>query len=239
MSGGVLIADDDPQFSEALELFLGKSGFHCARAPDVPSALRLAQQEEFDLVISDLEMPGNENMALVRNLQAIRPGLPTIMITGHPTIESATASVRLPVLAYLTKPPDLKELLELVRQGIGQYRTQRIIHESRAKLRQWLDDLDRLEKIVAETPAEEAPAHANDFLGLTLRNLFESIVEFKNALEVMSRRDELHGLMSELAALRALRETVEVLAKTKQSFKSKELGDLRRKLEGVIKDQTG
>src|SRR6266853_1369260 len=93
----ILIADDEEVFRETLASFLQKLGYECVCAPDAASALQVLSGSSFDLLISDLEMPGNEDLALVREVHRSAPGLPVPLLTAHPSVHSAAQSVRLPV----------------------------------------------------------------------------------------------------------------------------------------------
>src|SRR5436309_316649 len=130
-TGRILLADDEVLFRETLASYLRQIGYECVCAPDSASAIQLLGASSFDLLISDLEMPGNQDMALIRQMSTLAAGLPVILLTAHPTMESAAQSVQLPVAAYLVKPPNLDELQKLVQQSIERYRAYRTVSANR------------------------------------------------------------------------------------------------------------
>src|SRR5258708_20720793 len=96
----ILIADDEEVFRETTAAFLRKKGYECLCAPDAATALRILTDASCDLLISDLEMPGNYNLEFIRELPRLSAGLPGILLTRHPPAQSPPSSVRLPLVAY-------------------------------------------------------------------------------------------------------------------------------------------
>ncbi|MDB6033475.1 MAG: ntrC 1 [Verrucomicrobiales bacterium] len=230
----ILIADDDDVFRETTASFLRKTGYECVCAPDAATALQILALSKFDLLISDIEMPGNYNLELIQQLAKTAIGFPVILLTGHPTIQSAVQSVRLPVMAYLVKPPDPAELQELVRQSIKRYETYQTVSANRERLQNWSQDLGQIEGLLRESSQETATGPAEDYVALTFQNLLLTLVDLKKVIQVMAQQDGKQDQMFQVQMIDALKETVETLARTRQSFKSKELGELRRKLEALI-----
>ena len=232
--GRIIIADDDVTFCIATRNFFRAAGFDCETAVDANLARQRIAEEEFDLLIADLNMPGNSGLELVQTMPELRVGLPVIIVTGSPTLQSATRSVRLPVVAYLVKPPNPDELLAVAEQAITQYRVFRAIRVSRDRLEAWVRDVNQLEALMSRPRHAGETGSTESFLNLTLSNLFAGLVELKQLTEAISQSDSQRGILQGLTLYKALQETVAVLEKTKQSFKSKELGELRRKLEGLL-----
>jgi DNA-binding response OmpR family regulator len=232
--GRILIADDDDAFCIATRSFFRAAGYECESAGDATLARQRIVDEEFDLLIADLNMPGNSGLELVQSIPELRAGLPVIILTGRPTLQSATRSVRLPVVAYLVKPPNPDELLTVAEQAITQYRVFRAIRVSRDRLEAWVRDVSQLEALMSRPRHSGETGSTESFLNLTLSNLFAGLVELKQFTEAISQSESQRGILQGLTLYKALQETVSVLEKTKQSFKSKELGELRRKLEGLL-----
>src|SRR5438105_4070113 len=103
--GRILLADDDELLRDGLSSQLVRTGYECVCADTGHAALELLRNESFDAVIADIHMPGNSGLEMVEAVPQIVAGLPVILLTGNPTMETATRSVRLPVYAYLVKPP--------------------------------------------------------------------------------------------------------------------------------------
>jgi DNA-binding response OmpR family regulator len=235
-SGRILIADDDSSVRMSMELLLQHKGYTCASVPDGDAAVRKLREETFDLLISDINMPGNDDLALVRQAAEIVEGLPIILLTGQPTVNSAAQSVRLPVMAYLVKPAEPKELLTLVRQGVANGRAHRALTASRKRLVEWANDLEKIEEALQVTPASKSAAPLNSYLEVTLQNLLLILMDWKAVMDAAPAGAAATQKSRQQPVIAALRETIDVLEKTKQSFKSRELGELRKKLEELLHD---
>ena len=123
--GRILIADDEETFLRSTGALLRREGYECECAPDGATTEELLQNNDFDLLISDIKMPGNDNLDMVKRIAANNLGMPIILVTGYPSLDSALPSIELPVAAYLTKPIQFAELLAHVKAAIKQYRVYR------------------------------------------------------------------------------------------------------------------
>ena len=232
--GRILIADDDEAFRLATRLFLKQQNFHCEVAPDAAVAMEMLKRSDFDLLISDINMPGNVGLELVEKLPNVAAALPVVLLTGHPSIQSAARSVRLQVVAYLVKPCEADELLSIAEHAIANYRAYRAVSANRQRLETWARDLSQIEDVLRNSPGEAAAAPTEAYLNLTLRNLLSVLVDLKQFTEALAYEPGKEGILERVTLHRAVQDTIEVLEKTKQSFKSKELGELRRRLETLL-----
>lgn len=235
MTGGrILIADDDDAFRLTTRTFLRRQGYECEAAPDAPTAAEMLRGGEFDLLITDVHMPGNAGLELVEKLPEVAAALPVIVLTAHPSVQSAARSVQLQVVAYLVKPCDANELLTLAAQAIASYRAYRAISANRQRLDTWARDLAQLEESLRK-PAGQSPLGPTEvFLNLTLGSMLAVLLDLKSFTETLARQLGKENILERVTLHRTLRETIEVLEKTKQSFKSKELGELRHRLEALL-----
>jgi len=104
MTARILIAEDDTTFRGFLGTILAAEGYDVAEAADGEEALALLTRESFDLVVSDLKMPGQSGMDLFRACREEGSPPPFILITAFGTIEEAVAAVKEGVTDFLTKP---------------------------------------------------------------------------------------------------------------------------------------
>lgn len=116
----ILVADDEPLFLRTTAALLRKAGYHCATASTGQAALELLAREPFDLILSDLNMPGNLRLELLQEGRKKWPETPLIVITGAPSLPSAIESVRLGITDYLLKPVKYDDLLSAVRRALAQ-----------------------------------------------------------------------------------------------------------------------
>ena len=239
--GKILIADDEETFLHSTADLLRRDGYECHIVPDAGSAAKALREGEYDLLIADIRMPGNADLELIRELPTLAEGLPVILVTGYPSMKTAIDSVQLPVVAYVPKPMEYEELLERVREGVRKFQTFKTMRRIRDRLRRWEEDLKQVQ---GSSPEFRLPAPATTmdcFLTVTFQNLIDSLWDLKNLAQSlslgMSNQDVCHmWTCPRLSFLKkGLEDTIEVLEKTKSSFKSKELGDLRKKLEGLMK----
>ena len=115
----ILIADDEPLFLKTTGELLTKAGYECVCVADAGAALDALGRERFDLVLSDLNMPGNAQLELLREGRTQWPEVPLIVITGVPSLPTAIESLRLGIADYLLKPVGYRDLLSSIRRTLG------------------------------------------------------------------------------------------------------------------------
>ena len=233
--GRILLADDEETFLASTAELLRREGYECETVPDGHQAEQRASQGNFDLLISDLEMPGNSDLQLVRRIAETSGGLPIIIITGYPSTRSAIACIELPVAAYLVKPVLFPELLSRVDSAVRRFRSYRAMESAERRLRDWRREFENLTPV---KDATEVTAPAIDvFLSLTLRNVMATLTDLDQLGRALSGRPvaehpcQLMNCPRGAQLQQAVQETIDVLEQTKSAFKSKQLGELRRKLE--------
>jgi DNA-binding NtrC family response regulator len=120
----LLIIDDQPEIRGVLRGMLGES-YDCVAAASAEEALVLLQREEFDLVISDINLGGMSGLEMIPRLRAIAPDTVVMMISGEQTIESAIEALRVGAYDYITKPFDLFQVETAVRRASNTARCSR------------------------------------------------------------------------------------------------------------------
>ena len=115
----ILLVDDDKDLLRLLSLRLHAWGFRVSTAASAEEALTRLAIEPPQLVISDIQLPGKDGLALFDEIHSSRPTLPVILLTAHGTIPDAVAAMSRGVFGYLTKPWDSKELHEKIKQAVA------------------------------------------------------------------------------------------------------------------------
>lgn len=230
--GRVLIADDDRAAREGIQAMLRKLGYACESAANADQALEVLRAAPAEVLLSDINMPGNVNLELVEAASRLVPGLPIILLTGRPTVETAARSVRLPVSAYLTKPPDMAELARELDRAIAGFREFNLVHDGRRRLRDWENQLAQIETMLRRPAADGGIAALEDYVRVSLRQAILTLADLERATQALDFRAA--GSLRSVEHVAALRHTVEVLERTRQNFKSKELADLRKQLEQLL-----
>ena len=122
----LLIVDDAADTREVLQRNLAADGFRVFTAGNVAEAVRMLEANGFDLVVTDLKMPGASGLDLVRHIRENLKETEVMMITGYPSIEDAVAAVKCGAEDFLTKPFTQEELLSTVRRILDRQRVKRI-----------------------------------------------------------------------------------------------------------------
>ncbi len=115
----VLIVDDDPGQRGLLHAFLSSQGFATAPVASGEEALATLGAESFDLMISDVRMPGISGLETLRRARQRHAVLPVLLVTAYADIREAVDAMRDGAVNYLAKPIDLDELLASVRRALG------------------------------------------------------------------------------------------------------------------------
>ncbi len=114
----VLVVDDDRSLADNLVEFLSKLGYRAQGAYSGEEALELFRREEYDLVVTDLMMPGMDGMELLEALKIIDDKAVVLVITGYGTIESAVEAIRRGAYDFIPKPFKLAELEVIVQRAL-------------------------------------------------------------------------------------------------------------------------
>jgi DNA-binding response OmpR family regulator len=115
----ILVVDDEETVCHSITKVLSRRGYSVAHALTVESALTLMKDRSFDLVITDLMIPGTSGLELLQILRDHYPELDVIMITGYASIESAVKATRLGAAAYLPKPFTPDELTRVTETTLA------------------------------------------------------------------------------------------------------------------------
>jgi PAS domain S-box-containing protein len=114
--GAVLVVDDNPEVAEVSASMLEQLGYEVRRVSDAAGALAAVDAHAFDLVMSDIVMPGMDGVALARAVRARRPDLPVLLVTGY-SEAAAEAGAEFPVMR---KPFQLAELSRATARMIAE-----------------------------------------------------------------------------------------------------------------------
>lgn len=110
MSEKVLVVDDEPGMRSLLTRVMEKEGYTAAACADGGEALQAFANEDWDLVIADIDMPGMDGIELLKHIRKNSPQVPVLMITAYATVETAVEAMKLGAHDYITKPFAMEEL---------------------------------------------------------------------------------------------------------------------------------
>jgi len=114
----ILIVDDDPIVLEVMKSFVASYGFNFATASDGMEAVELLEKQEFDIIISDINMPRMDGMELLNHVRQHHPSIGMIIITGISEEYSYVDVIRAGAIDYMTKPFDGQELLAKLQRVV-------------------------------------------------------------------------------------------------------------------------
>jgi EAL domain-containing protein (putative c-di-GMP-specific phosphodiesterase class I) len=118
----VLLVDDERSLARALSKLLELAGCIVVTASEGREALALIASSAFDVIVSDIRMPGVDGLALLRAIRAKDLDVPVVFLTGSPTLETATEAIAYGAFRYLTKPIDGQELAAVVERAAQTHR---------------------------------------------------------------------------------------------------------------------
>jgi len=132
----ILLVDDEAIALTNLTHVLQREGYAVTACRDGEAALAALKRSEFDLVLTDLKMPGIDGMEVLREVRASYPDVPVIMITGYATLDSAVEAMKAGAYHYIAKPFRLAEAREVVRSALELRRVKRENRELRLRVEQ-------------------------------------------------------------------------------------------------------
>ena len=127
-----LVIDDDPITLDLFQFQLNSQGFDVATAASGSKGLELIREHDFDVVLTDLNLPDINGIEMVRRSREIRPHTEVIVVTGDDSTERAVEAIRERAFDYIVKPVDFDKLFTVVRNAFERKR-QTIINERQAE----------------------------------------------------------------------------------------------------------
>jgi len=116
----VLVVDDEASIRDLLAKTLALAEYDVDIAPDGRTALERLRIIPYDLLITDLKMPGVDGLTVIREARRLKPDIPVIIVTGFSTEASAIEAVNLGVSGYLTKPFRVPRVLAAAAKALGE-----------------------------------------------------------------------------------------------------------------------
>jgi two-component system response regulator PilR (NtrC family) len=115
----ILVVDDELSMREFLKILLEKEGYEVSTASEAASAIELIKDQNFDLIISDIKMPGMGGLTLLEKIKQINSSLPVIMITAFASPDNAVTAMRSGAFDYITKPFKVDEIIKIIKSAIS------------------------------------------------------------------------------------------------------------------------
>ncbi|MFP4458346.1 MAG: sigma-54-dependent transcriptional regulator [Candidatus Zixiibacteriota bacterium] len=154
-SGKILIVDDEKSMGEMLSIMLSRQNYEVSTRQSAEKALEAIQQQDFDLIITDIRMPDMDGLELIEQIRKDLPDIPIIVITAYTSLTSAVEALRLGAFDYIAKPFQKDIMSAAVRRAMENSRLKR----DNRKLRKTLESKsneDPLDDFVGSSPRVQA-----------------------------------------------------------------------------------
>jgi signal transduction histidine kinase len=160
----ILLIEDELQLRDNLQILLQSAGYQVTTAANGVEGIQQLREQAFDLVITDLVMPGMDGFKVMDDLRVHSPETVVVAITGYVSAESAITALRKGAYDYLAKPLDVDLVYSVVARALEKVRLQKDLQRSLAEIRareeQLLKAHNELEQRVEERTAALAQANA-------------------------------------------------------------------------------
>jgi DNA-binding NtrC family response regulator len=148
----ILIVEDEPKMRRLLELQLAEEGFQARIAADAETGLQMLGKESFDVVVTDLKLPGMSGVEFLQAVKRVNADLPVVLMTAFGTVESAVDAMKAGASDYVLKPFSLAELVLVIRKELASHQ----LRQENRDLREALGRRYEYKNIVAKSDKMQA-----------------------------------------------------------------------------------
>ncbi len=148
MSGDILIVDDDHSLAQTLAKAMSQRGFAVTWKTSAAEGLQLLNEQDFDVVVTDLHMEGMDGLAFCERVVVNRPDVPVVLITAFGSLDSAVAAIRAGAYDFITKPFDV-EILRLTLTRAVQHRA---LRDEVKRLRRAVTEVHGIDQMIGSSP---------------------------------------------------------------------------------------
>jgi DNA-binding NtrC family response regulator len=144
----ILVVDDEPNALKVLSAILIEDGYHVIESPSASNAIKILSEENVDVVITDLRMPGMSGIHLFDQIMNEHNDIPVIFLTAYGSVDSAVNAMTRGAFYYFIKPPDYVKLKSIIQKAIEQ----RLLKKEIALLESKLHNGKKPVHIIGTTP---------------------------------------------------------------------------------------
>ena len=149
MSHSILVTEDDQVQRDVLTDILVNAGYSVSAADSGLTAIRHLESNVFDLVVTDMKMPGMDGLELLQEVKRLRPQTEVVVMTAHASIETAIRAMKEGATDYLSKPFDKNQLLVVVEKALEKHE----LKQQNEQLRKLVHDTVAMGNIIGNSPA--------------------------------------------------------------------------------------
>ena len=153
----ILIVDDDKKLLSVMKNILAEEGHDVSVCSDGLKAISICKEHKYDLILTDLMMPGANGLEVLKATRKINPGTIVILVTGFASLETAIEAIREGAYDYITKPFKLEEIKILVNNA---WEKIRLSHENKRlidELKETCKQLNMLKRVLGLKEDENGP----------------------------------------------------------------------------------
>jgi signal transduction histidine kinase len=249
----ILIVDDEPEIRQMMALLLQKDGLRITCAEDVAEAFKLLELEQFDVIISDVMMPGEDGITFLGRIHDSRPDIPVVLMTGQAQLEMAVNAIKNGAFDFVCKPFDFDYLRKVIKRAVNYHNLQLMEKRYRielektvvlrtAELKESMAELD-----FARTAFQQATADKSSFMSTVSHEMRTPMNCVMGSLDLLAE-EGLSGAASEyLAMARQSADNMMTLINQLLAFnamniqgggaRQRDLVDLQSFLQTIIVDQ--
>lgn len=121
----VLLVDDEVAFANNIAKLISKRGYEVIAVYNGESAIKAIEENEFDVIVLDLKMPGLDGLATLKQIKKRQPNVEVIILTGHGTMDSGIDGIQLGAFDFIMKPVRFEDLHESIRQAFQR----KVVHQ--------------------------------------------------------------------------------------------------------------
>lgn len=127
----ILIVDDDENIRKTMKAILEEENYYVDLATNGKEAIQMTNEKMYNLALLDIRLPDIEGVELLQLMKEYVPRTRKIMVTGYPTIQNAVTAINKNADAYLLKPVDIDELLQIVKEQLRAQEEERSFSEEK------------------------------------------------------------------------------------------------------------
>lgn len=187
----ILIVDDDLALLQALPqaLNLRLRDAKVDTADSAPGALEQIHEHDYDVIVSDIKMPGMDGLILLEKIRELQPDTPTLLITGHGEHDLAVQALRVGAYDFIQKPIDRDYLVAALQRAIQTHQLRRQVAEQQLALELHARSLERMVQ-VRTRELVEANAAKDKFLSIVAHELKTPLTSLKGKAQLLRRQVE-------------------------------------------------
>ena len=194
MKGRILIVDDEGDLRGAIHEYLSQQGYKVTAAGGAPDALELFEHSAFDLLITDLRMPGIDGLELIDRINRIDPDVPKIILTGLSTKTNIIEAMHKRVDDYLEKPLDFSQLVFAVNRAIEKRRLlleriaiEKHLGKKNLELSRYVSELEAARALLSNQA--ESLRNANDLISRQYQLIQEDLLNARRIQQELLPRE--------------------------------------------------